>query len=322
MKKLTLLLLVTLSTVLYSQEFPNWYPDAYSVYDQDDYVAASAVGTTAKNAETAAISNLSKIFGLTITSDYEEDTIFLNDTLSEHIQDSTKIVAAHDLINVRIDSVVYNSRAREYYAVAVMHKASTIPIIKHRVENNILELNRKLSDAHEDSNMFKKYSILYEAASLSYKTEVYLEQLIVIGEFIRLDDTIKSSTLYSAAKNILDNISYGVSSQTENSLIQHAIEATIGNLGMNISNNPTYTFKEKLSYDGTDTGFGMYIVNYSLILELFDSQEKYLTSFTFTGKDGGANEDDAKKVIRKKLARDISESLAPQLTNYLESLIN
>lgn len=217
MKRITLILLITLSTVLYSQRIPKWYPDAYRVYEQEKYIGASAVGSTKKIAENDAISELSRQFGLTVTSDYEEEITFSNDKLNEYIKDSTKIIASHDLINVRIASVVYNSSTREYYAVAVMEKISTIPIIEQRVQNNMSELNKYLSLISKEEDLMRQYSLLYKAANLSYKTEVYIEQLIIIGgEYISLDDNVKSSTLYYKAMNVLNNITYGVSLQAEN----------------------------------------------------------------------------------------------------------
>ena len=328
MKRIIVIIFIILPIALYSQNIPKWYPDPYVVYNQKDYIAASAVGSTKKSAENNAIAELSRQFGLTITSDYEEEIVYSNDELNEYIKDSTKVIVSHDLINVRIASVVYNSNTREYYAIAIMEKISTIPIIEQRVQNNISELNKYLSLISQEEDLMRQYSILYKAATLSYKTEIYIEQLIVIGgENISLDDDIKSSSLYYKAMNVLNGITYGVSVQAENSLIQYAIEDTIANLGMNISSDPTYTFKEKLTYDGNDVMYGgkrmgMYMLNYSLILELFNSQGKYLTSFTFKGKEGGANEEDAKRVLRAKLARDVSESLEYQFSSYLKSLLN
>lgn len=89
-------------------------------------------------------------------------------------------------------------------------------------------------------------------------------------------------------------------------------------MGFKISSNPSYTFRDKFTFDGNDTGYGMYIMNYTLILELINYNGDRIAYFKFRGKDGGSSEKDAKKVIMNKLAKDINLNLSSQISNYLD----
>ena len=75
---------------------------------------------------------------------------------------------------------------------------------------------------------------------------------------------------------------------------------------------------DKFTFDGNDTGYGMYILNYTLILELLDYNGDRIASFKFRGKDGGASEKDAKRVVMNKIVREINSNLSNQISDFLD----
>ena len=89
-------------------------------------------------------------------------------------------------------------------------------------------------------------------------------------------------------------ISFGIEAFDITPNIESAIEHSISDLGFKISSNPSY------------------------ILELINYNGERIASFKYKGKDGGASEKDAKKVIMNKLVKDINSNLSSQLSNYLD----
>ena len=325
MKKLFIFaLLLTVCINLYGQKQPEWIENPSKVYDKNIYEVGVGQGLSEKEAEDNAYSVLANIFGMKISVDTKANEKYIETSLGveeiRSLDNSTKIEAEHNLINVKIDSRYYDSKKNRYYAIAVLNKKETISLLNKKIKDNIKIIDSYILKAGSERDLFDKYYSLYIAYIFSEKNENFINQLSILDNLAKMDilDSYRIESIKSNMENIKRKISFGIDAFDITPNIESAIEHSISDLGFKISSNPSYTFRDKFTFDGNDTGYGMYIMNYTLILELVNHNGERIASFKFRGKDGGSSEKDAKRVIMNKLAKDINLNLSSQISNYLE----
>ena len=325
MKKLfifALLLIVCIN--LYGQKQPEWIENPSKVYDKNIYEVGVGQGLSEKEAEDNAYSVLANIFGMKISVDTKANEKYIETSFGveeiRSLDNSTKIEAEHNLINVKIDSRYYDSKKNRYYAIAVLNKKETISLLNKKIKDNIKIIDSYILKAGSERDLFDKYYSLYIAYIFSEKNENFINQLSILDNLAKIDilDSYRIESIKSNMENIKRKISFGIDAFDITPNIESAIEHSISDLGFKISSNPSYTFRDKFTFEGNDTGYGMYIMNYTLILELINYNGERIASFKFRGKDGGSSEKDAKRVIMNKLAKDINLNLSSQISNYLD----
>lgn len=240
------------------------------------------------------------------------------------MEDNTLVEAQHDLINVRIAESYYDTKKKKYYVLAVMNIKETVPLIVSKVKENTKTIKNYINKSDNEKDLLRKFSLLDMAYIVSLKNDSFLQQLMILDSSVNvnIEENLKSSIIKDKLDNVAKNITFAVDTGEFSSSVKLVIEQMISDLKLKMSASaPTYTFKEHISYDGNDTGYGMYVLNYTLLLELVDYNGVRVTSFSFKGKEVGANEERAKKVVGSKLAKSIKEPLSAQFGEFLNNML-
>ena len=325
---LIIFILLTVCINLYGQKQPAWISDAKKVYDASKYEFAVGSGNSEKEAENNAFTSLSRVFGMTVKMDTKAQQRFIQNSKGAEkdstLEDNTLVEAQHDLINVRIAESYYDSKKKKYYALAVMNKKETVPLIVNKVKENLETIKNYINKSNNEKDLLRKFSLLDMAYIVSLKNDSFLQQLMILDSSVNveIEDNLKSPVIKDKLDDVSQNITFAVNTGEFSSSVKLVIEQMISDLKLKMSSsNPTYTFKENISYDGNDTGYGMYVLNYTLLLELVDYNGVRITSFSFKGKEVGANEENAKKVVATKLAKSIKEPLSEQFGEFLNNML-
>ena len=316
-KQFIFLLSIFVSINLYGQKQPTWISKPSTVYNENIYKVGKGEGASEKEAENNAFSQLAKSFSIKVKTGSSERYMAIESIkgVSETVsfEDNTSVEAEHDLINVRIAESYYDAKKKKYYALAVMNIKETVPLIVSKVKENTKTIKNYINKSDNEKDLLRKFSLLDMAYIVSLKNDSFLQQLMILDSSVNVsvEDDYKSQ-----------NITFAVDTGEFSSSVKLVIEQMISDLKLKMSaNNPTYTFKEHISYDGNDTGYGMYMLNYTLLLELVDYNGVRVTSFSFKGKEVGANEEGAKKVVATKLAKSIKEPLSKQFMEFLNNML-
>jgi len=169
---------------------PAWVSSVDSVYNRNQYVAASGGASSREMAEKNALSNLIAIFGQsiyadqTVTNVYKEvvtsgktggytDTIDVNNTI--------RTAASMDiLLGAEVREVWYDSKS-EYYAVAVMEKAKTAQLYSEMIKANQNLIKNLINMSQAEKNSMEGYSRYQFAAVVADINVSYGNLLRVIG---------------------------------------------------------------------------------------------------------------------------------------------
>lgn len=323
-----IILSVFFSINLYGQKQPVWISKPSEVYNENIYKVEKGEGLSAKEAENNALSSLARVFGMTVKTDTKAQQRFTENSKglekNSTLEKNTSVEAEHDLINVRIAESYYDAKEKKYYALAVMNIKETVPLIVNKVKENVETIKNYINKLDNEKDLLRKFSLLDMAYIVSLKNDSFLGQLSVLDSSVNIpiDNNFKSQSIKNKLDEVSQNITFSVDTGEYSSTVKLVIEQMISDLKLKMSASaPTYTFKEHISYDGNDTGYGMYVLNYTLLLELVDYNGVRVTSFSFKGKEVGANEESAKKVVGSKLAKSIKEPLSAQFGEFLNNML-
>ncbi len=325
---LIIFILLTVCLNLYGQKQPAWISDAKKVYDASKYEFAVGLGNSEKEAENNAFASLSRVFGMTVKNDTKAQQRFIQNSKGTEkdstLEDNTSVEAEHDLINVRIAESYYDSKKKKYYALAIMNKKETVPLIISKIKENVETIKNYINKSNNEKDLLRKFSLLDMAYIVSLKNDSFLQQLMILDSSVNVsvEDDYKSQNIKNKLDDVSQKITFAVDTGEFSSSVKLVIEQMISDLKLKMSSSaPTYTFKEHISYDGNDTGYGMYVLNYTLLLELVDYNGVRVTSFSFKGKEVGTNEENAKKIVGTKLAKSIKEPLSEQFGEFLNNML-
>lgn len=323
-----IILSIFISINLYGQKQPVWISKPSEVYNENIYKVEKGEGLSAKEAENDAFYSLARVFGMTVKTDTKAQKRFIQNSKglekNSTLEVNTSVEAEHDLINVRIAESYYDAKKKKYYALAVMNIKETVPLIVSKVKVNTKTIKNYINKSDNEKDLLRKFSLLDMAYIVSLKNDSFLQQLMILDSSVNVsvEDDYKSQNIKNKLDDVSQNITFAVDTGEFSSSVKLVIEQMISDLKLKMSaNNPTYTFKEHISYDGNDTGYGMYVLNYTLLLELVNYNGVRVTSFSFKGKEVGANEESAKKVVATKLAKSIKEPLSEQFGEFLNNML-
>ena len=323
MRYISLILILLFSSLLFSKE-PLWIFNPYDTYSKKIYEVGVGNGKTEKEAENSAYSALANIFGMKISVDTRANEKYIETSSGVEeiriLDNNTRIEAEHNLINVKIDKKYYDEKRNIYYAIAVLNKKETSILLEKKIKENLNVIKSYIRKSDIEKDLLNKYSAMYIAYIFSEKNNNFLSQLSIIdnSKNIMIDDEFKMDNIKIKLENIKRRITFSIESEDITPNVESAIEHSISELGFKISSNPSYIIKDKFTFDGNDTGYGMYILNYTLILELLDYNGDRIASFKFRGKDGGTSEKDAKRVVMNKIVREINAKLSDQISDFLD----
>lgn len=326
-KKIIILFFIIFNITIYAKT-PEWITNPNKIYSRDIYEFGIGEGKEEKEAENNAFSSLAKVFGMSVKNDTKAQQRLVKNAQGVEdtavLEDNITVEAQHDLINVRIVERYYDSKRKKYYALAVMNKRETVPLIEKKIKENIDIIKNYISKSEAEKDPLHKYSLVDMAYMVSQKNDSFQQQLMILdsSKKVEIESAYQSHNLESMRNEIIKNMTFSVENSELFESVKLVIEQMLSDFGLKVSkSNPTYIFKENISYNGNDTGYGLYVLNYTLLIELVDTNNKRLTSFTFKGKEVGADEENAKKVVASKLSKNIKDSLTKEFGDFLNTMI-
>jgi len=169
---------------------PAWVNSVDSVYNRNQYVAASGGASSREMAEKNALSNLIAIFGQSVIADQTVTNIYkevVNSgktggyTDSTDIENTIRTAASMDsLVGAEIREVWYDSKS-EYFAVAVMEKAKTARLYSEMIKANQNLIKNLVNMSQAEKNSMEGYSRYQFAAVVADINISYGNLLRVIG---------------------------------------------------------------------------------------------------------------------------------------------
>ncbi|MCL1812398.1 MAG: LPP20 family lipoprotein [Treponema sp.] len=260
---------------------PDWVSDPYKVYNRAIYIAAVGYGGSRDAAEKSALTNLTSIFGQSISSETRTDytytqavqaSSFVWSEKSDLEQAVKTSVAMDTLIGAEIKDV-WKSPDGEWYAAAAMDKAKTNMIYAELIQQNLETIGKltRLSAAERQS--FEGFLNYYQAANLADANLVFGNVRNVISPGSMAGENLKTGNDYRLeAAQIARNIPIAVNVENDvQNRIKGAFSSTLTRAGFLTGGaGGRYTLSATLSlneveYPNSPYRFIRYIVDANLI---------------------------------------------------------
>ncbi|MDR2313733.1 MAG: LPP20 family lipoprotein [Spirochaetaceae bacterium] len=315
---------------------PPWIADPYAVYNRAAYIAAVGYGPLRDTAEKTALTNLSSIFGQSITSESKTNYTYTQavetssmaweekSTMAQAVKTS---VAMDTLIGAEIKDV-WKSPDGTCYALALMDRAKTSLIYLELIRQNLeaIEALTNLPEAEKQS--FEGFVNYYQAAALADANQVFANVRNVISPGAMAGEDLKTGNDYriEAARIARDiPIAITVTNDRQNR-IQGAFAAALSSTGFRTGGKDSrYALRvnfsmEEISFLNNPYRWVRYVVDASLVDA---STETVLFPYSITGREGHANIREAENsalgsvetAIKDRYMRDLGIFLTRGTTN-------
>ena len=194
---------------------PDWVSDPYKTYNKAVYIAAVGYGSSRDAAEKNALTNLTSIFGQSISSESRTDY-----TYSQAVEASSRAwseksdleqavktsVAMDTLIGAEIKDV-WKSPDNTWYAAAVMDKAKTMMIYAELIQQNYQTIEKLTRLSAGEKQSFEGFLNYYQAASFADANLVFANVRNVISPGSMAGENLKTGNDYRLeAAKIAQNI--------------------------------------------------------------------------------------------------------------------
>ncbi|MDR2210088.1 MAG: LPP20 family lipoprotein [Spirochaetaceae bacterium] len=183
---------------------PAWISDPYATYDRTAYIAAVGYGPVRDTAEKAAITNLSSIFGQSITSESTANYTYTQAveassaawTEESGIAQEVKTSVAMDtLIGAEIKDV-WKGTDGTCYALAVMDRAKTSLIYSELIQQNLGTIAALTNLSGAEKQSLEGFINYYQAAALADANRVFANVRNVISPGSMAGENLKTGNDY------------------------------------------------------------------------------------------------------------------------------
>jgi hypothetical protein len=260
---------------------PPWVADPYAVYNRAVYIAAVGYGPGRETAEKAALTNLTAIFGQSITSEskttysYSQAVEASSSAWAEKsdIAQAVKTSAAMDtLIGAEIKDV-WKGPDGTYYAAALMDRAKTNLIYAELIQQNLETIAKLTALSEAEKQSFDGFINYYQAASLADANQVFVNVRNVISPGSMLGENLKTGNDYRLeAARIAKNIPVAVTVDNDKqNRIKGAFSAVLTGAGFRTGGSDSrYTLKavlvmEEVTFLNNPYRWIRYVVDANLI---------------------------------------------------------
>jgi len=203
---------------------PAWVSDPYAEFNRVVFIAAVGSASSRETAEKTALSNLTSIFGQSITSEsrtnysYSQAVEASSSVWSERadiaqaVQTST---AMDTLIGAEIKDV-WRSPDGIWYAAAVMDRAKTNLIYLELIHQNQGTITRLINLSNAEKQSFEGFINYYQAANLADANLVFANVRTVISPGSMAGEDLKTGNDYRVeAAQIARNIPIAVTVEND-----------------------------------------------------------------------------------------------------------
>jgi len=323
------------STSVKKGSAPAWVNDVYSVFKKEQYVAATGFGKNRAQAEANAIAALTSFFGQTVEVEKEAASSFQQavvngvmdswlDTAS--MRTNVKTTASFEnIMGVEIKEVWFDSKDT-YYAAAVMEKATGIKIYKELLDANNNAIANLMKEGGKDSNSLQSVMCLYFAETLAKINEFYRNIIWLLGG--ETNDKILGPLYYrtEAMKIIKANpISVRISNDRNGRLFS-AFASSFADYGFETSPSASARSRYALEVEVVLSPVSLpanpnVFSRIELTANLKDTKlNQFLIPFSFVSREGHTSQAEADNRCILAAERNINETFAGLLSDYLKQL--
>ncbi|MDR2072259.1 MAG: LPP20 family lipoprotein [Spirochaetaceae bacterium] len=281
---------------------PPWISDPYTVYNRTAYIAAVGYGPLRDAAEKTALTNLSSIFGQSITSESKTSYTYTQAveassaawTEKSAMDQAVKTSVAMDtLIGAEIKDV-WKSADGTYYALALMDRAKAGLIYSELIQQNLgtIAVLTNLPEAEKQS--FEGFINYYQAAALADANQVFATVRNLISPGSMAGENLKTGNDYRIeAAQIAKNIPIAITVENDRqNRIGGAFAAALTSAGFRTGGKDSrYALRvnfsmEEISYLNNPYRWIRYVVDASLV---DTSTGTVLFPYTINDREGHAN---------------------------------
>ncbi|MDR1956661.1 MAG: LPP20 family lipoprotein [Treponema sp.] len=310
---------------------PAWISDPYKVYDRTAFIAAVGYGPSRDEAEKAALTNLTSIFGQSISSESRTNYTYTQaiEASSSAWEEKTDVSQAvktsvnmDTLIGAEIKDVWQRRRDRIYYAVAVMDKAKTTLIYLELMQQNQETIARLTNLTQAEKESFEGYINYNQAATLADATLVFANVRNVISPGSLAGENLRTGNDYRVeAARIAKNIPIAVTVDNDKqNRIKGAFSGALSSAGFRTGGNSSrYVLRvnfvlEEVSYVNNPYRWIRYAVDANLI---DTSTGIVLFPYTINDREGHANITEAENRAIRSAETAIQQSYINALSSFL-----
>ncbi|MCR4743248.1 MAG: LPP20 family lipoprotein [Treponema sp.] len=331
-------LVFLLAVNLFAARAPKWVIDGFSKdYPQKDYFYAVGEGTSKTAAELRAIEGIASVFGQNVKSATKGDKRmamienqngdYASATATSIDQTILRQVDAENLIALEIAETYQDEKqVNKWYALAVMNKAKATEIYTDLIEANYSTIKTLIKQTENKDYSLDNFSRLDFAVKLALQNEFYLNRLSIINNSVA-DSLVKAEYQSVKIKGKLRDFAVNIPvyvnvTSDDDNRISKAFETALTSAGLSTSkgSNERYTITCKVNFT-TKMLKGRNFCEYTVDASLNDTViGESLIPLSFTGREGGNDENQAISRAKLKIADKISETFTKQFNTYLQSL--
>ncbi|MDR2864002.1 MAG: LPP20 family lipoprotein [Spirochaetaceae bacterium] len=312
---------------------PNWVDKPDSAYDKRYYLSAIGYGTNRQQAEASAFSNLTGLFGQSVTSkistveSYKEKIVdgAISVESGDEISNAVELSSSIDqLIGAEINDRWEDKSRGLYYAAAIMEKPRAINIYTGLIDSNRALIEKLTNIPAAEKNTIDGIVRYHFAASLADTNDVFATVLSILGGPDKKNE-LKSGEDYryeagAIAKKIPVNV---VVKNDVDGRIKAAFVRVFTDAGFRTGNsNSRYVLNAVLSISAVELNnqnkFSRYVVDASLI---DSSDNSVLTPFNINGREGHLTQPEANARAVRAAEQKIKEDFSEALREYLSSAL-
>lgn len=309
---------------------PDWVSDPYKVYNKAVYIAAVGYGPSRDTAEKTALTNLTSIFGQSISSESRTDYSYTQAVQASRkawseksdLEQAVKTSVAMDtLIGAEIKDV-WQSPDGTWYASAIMDKSKTMMIYGELIQQNLETIDKltRLTPAQKQS--FEGFLNYYQAAGLADANLVFANVRNVISPGSMAGENLKTGNDYRLeAAQIAKNIPIAVIVENDvDNRIKGAFSSTLTRAGfLTGGSGARYILLATLSlnevtYANSPYRFIRYVVDANLI---DTSTGIVLFPYNINDREGHASISEARNLAVRSAESRINNDYLRSLQSYL-----
>jgi hypothetical protein len=175
---ITKLITVAISITLWScatvnpAKPPPWTADVETSFPKSDYIAQKGYGSDKKNAETDALSAISRYFSMSVSASAKETVSVTDQGSTSAIDSETFVNSQTKLFAVHYTEPWYNQSAKQWETVAYIDRGEAWEIFEPNLRQKTDAFSALYNEAEKQNDLFTKILLYIEASGLAVKEEL------------------------------------------------------------------------------------------------------------------------------------------------------
>lgn len=310
---------------------PVWVDKPEAVFSRASYIAAVGESSSRRQADANALGNLVSIFGQRV-----ENKISAVETLRQEMnenkadfstgQELTQAVeisaSMNGLVAVEIKERWEDTKAKIFYAVAVMEKLEAIRIYNELIEANHKAIEKNMSAAAADKTSFEGVVRCRAAARIAEANELFATILTVLDGPDRRAEFGTAASYRAEAARIAKQIPVRIVIENDvQSRVSTAFAEVFSEAGFASSlsaGDARYELRASLEMNpAAPADNNLFFTRYNLDVKLIDTKSGVIiVTFAATGREAHLTQNEARQLAIRSAVRAILEDFAFRFAVY------